>query len=104
MLRVTLGILYGLLPINSIAKYFEVRNGNAVHHHWFRDHGIHLQTIDYRLKSYGKNSVQFRGAKIWNELSDEVRNSDSLQIFKKHYKEFLIEDNHQDDDQIYIFY
>ena len=77
---------------------------NAVHHHWFWDHGIHLQTIDYRLNSYGKNSVQFRGAKIWNELSDEVRNSDSLQIFKKHYKEFLIEDNHQDDDQIYIYY
>ena len=32
----------GLLPINSIAKYFEVRNANAVHHHWFRAHGIHL--------------------------------------------------------------
>ena len=93
----------GLLPPVNIAKHFELRNANANHHHWMRDHGIHLQTISCE-KSHGDKSIQKRGAKLWNDLSDELRNSDSLQIFKKHYKEFLIEDNHQDDDQIYIYY
>ena len=94
----------GLLPINNIAKHFELRNANAVHQHWFRDHGIHLQTIDYRLKSYGENSVRFQGSKLWNKLSDEVRNSASLKIFSKHLREFLMEDLPEDDNQIYIFY
>ena len=55
-------------------------------------------------RSHGKKSIQFRGSKLWNDLSEELRNSNSLNIFKKRYKKFLLEDKPQDDDEIYIFY
>ena len=93
----------GLLLIDSIAKHFQLRNANATHQHWFRDHGIYLQTISHE-KSYGEKSIQFRGAKLWNDLSGEIRNSDSLKIFQKRLKEFLLEDDPQNDDSIYIYY
>ena len=45
------------------------------------------------------------GAKLWNEVSDDIRKSTSLNLFKKRFKAFLIEDPpDEDDDQIYLFY
>ena len=93
----------GLLPNVNIAKHFELRNANVNHQYGFRNHGIHLQTIICD-RSHGKKSIQFRGSKLWNDLSEELRNSNSLNIFKRRYKKFLLEDKPQDDDQIYIFY
>ena len=95
----------GLLPISNIAKNFELRNAHASHDHGFRARDIHLETISYQKSYGGGKSIQFRGAKLWNEMPDDIRSSDSFSIFKKQYKTFLIEDEDQEDeDEIYIYY
>ena len=50
----------GLLPLNGIAKHFEIRNANVNHPYNLRDRGIHLQTISCE-KSHGEKSIQHRG-------------------------------------------
>ena len=80
----------GLLPIDCIAKHFEMRNANVTHPHGIRDRRVHkhkfvnLQTISIE-KSLGEKSIQFRGAKLWKDLSDEIRDSVSFNIFKKRF-------------------
>ena len=94
----------GMLPIENIAQHFELRNSNTTHQYNLRNRGIHMQTISYET-THGSKSIQCRGAKLWNEVSDDIRKSTSLNLFKKRFKAFLIEDPpDEDDDQIYLFY
>ena len=94
----------GMLPIENIAQHFKLRNSDTTHHYNLRNRGIHMQTISYET-THGSKSIQCRGAKLWNEVSDDIRKSTSLNLFKKRFKAFLIEDPpDEDDDQIYLFY
>ena len=81
-----------LLPTDNIANHFEVRNQNVSHTYNLRDRGIKMETILFN-STHGEKSIQFRGAKIWNEITDEIRNSTSLNIFKSRYKSFLMEED-----------
>ena len=39
---------------------------------------------------YGLKSIRYLGAKYWNELPAEIRNSSSKTVFKKKLKTYLI--------------
>ena len=38
----------------------------------------------YTLTNYGKCSLQYRGATIWNSLANDLKESKSSNAFKKH--------------------
>ena len=40
----------------------------------------------------GKKSIQYTGSKIWEDMPEDIKNSESYMIFKKSYKKHLLED------------
>ena len=92
-----------LLPDEDIASHFELRNSNAAHQYNLRNRKVHLPTISLN-SGRGEKSIQFRGSKLWNEIPDEIRCSESFNVFKKYLKEFLIEDLPDESDDIYFYY
>ena len=92
-----------LLPDENIASHFELRNSNTAHKYNLRNRKVHLQTISLN-SGRGKKSIRFRGSKLWNEIPDEIRCSESFNVFKKYLKEFLIEDLPDESDDIYFYY
>ena len=40
-------------------------------------------------KSYGEKSFYFYGPYVWNSLPFQLRNSQNIDIFKKHLKTYL---------------
>ena len=78
------------LAPNHFSDYFT--QVSDIHHHNTRSasHG------DFFLKrkntlQYGLRSVCFNGAKIWNNIPPDIRNSPSVANFKKKIKELLLE-------------
>ena len=39
---------------------------------------------------FGKKSISYRGVEIWNNISDEIKNSENTKGFKGTYKKFLV--------------
>ena len=57
------------------------------------------------LVEHVRNSIQFRGSKLWKKMPVEIKDSDSFAIFKKSFKAHVIADEPEDDDdEIYLFY
>ena len=52
-------------------------------------------TSDYRRvwgkTRFGKQMLQDEGVQLWNNISTEIRNSNSIIVFKKFYKIYLLE-------------
>ena len=92
-----------LLPIPDIANHFRLRNENIHHNYNLRNRNIITPIIDFNSAT-GKKSIQFRGAQLWNSLPENIRNSESLKIFKRKLKEHLLEDSSLDDSDIYFYY
>ena len=93
----------GLLPISNIANYFELRNANVTHQYNLRDRKIAMKNISFN-STHGEKSIQCKGAKLWNGIPEEIRNSASLNIFKKHYKKYLIERDLDDSEDFLSFF
>lgn len=75
--RLMYKVLYNMAPI----KLNEIFNmSNTVHHYNLRGSDTNL-FLPRPKTEYLKKSVSFRGPKIWNSLSEQARNSDSLSIF-----------------------
>ena len=85
-----------LLPVTEIANHFDLRNENVHHHYNLRNRNIFTPNIVVSSTS-GERSIQYRGAKLWNNLSDDIRQCESLSIFKKKLKVYLLEDSSLDD-------
>ena len=93
-----------LLPVRDIANHFMLRNENVTHRYNLRNRNVNMSTIEY-TSSFGEKSVQFRGAKLWNSLPEDLCNSQSMVSFKKKLKLYLLdESNIDDDDDIYFCY
>ena len=66
-------------------------------HHLFRavDHNYSTRTRDnirkqfYRLTKC-QQAISYAGPLIWNDIPIEIRNLNSLQLFKVHFKKHLI--------------
>ena len=39
---------------------------------------------------YGLKSIRYTGAKMWNDLPEEIQNSSSKCSFKKHLKKYIL--------------
>ena len=48
-----------------------------------------LQVPRSKLKSYGDRRFSIAGPKLWNSIPTSLRNTDSLNSFKKHLKTYL---------------
>ena len=79
-----------LIP-TPIGNYFELRGDRTSNHNYsLRNRERLVSQIAPRLES-GKNSIQYRGEQIWNEIPIIIRSCNSLQKFKKALKQSLIQ-------------
>ena len=78
-----------ILP-TVIGNYFEVRNNSGVP--GLRPRNDVSPEIVSRLISSEK-SIQHRGIKVWGSIPDEIKQSESLILFKKKYKKYLLEND-----------
>ena len=84
-----------LLPV-SLGKYFEIDRCAEEHSHSTRHQALVNipDRIAPRLKSRTKiaeKSIQFVGSTLWSHLPDDLKNSESFTIFKRLYKNNLLE-------------
>ena len=77
------------LPV-TIANYFEQKSGPPTHSYSLRKREKVVFRISPRLAS-GKNSIQYHGEELWNEIPQMIKNCNSLVKFKKSMKLYLIE-------------
>ena len=45
--------------------------------------------IDYQKRNYGKFSVKYRGAQLWNSLPENLRNEKSYSSYENLIKEYI---------------
>ena len=60
----------------------------TVHSYGTRN-SINLVSVFQRL-SFTQNSILFTGPQIWNSIPNEIKNANSLNIFKRSFKQFIL--------------
>ena len=77
-----------MLPI-TIGNQFNVSSEHIDHHYFVRNR---QRTARVQCNSRtGEKSVQYKSLHLWNNLPAEIKNSESLNVFKKAYKNLLLE-------------
>ena len=74
---------------NTLPKIFNnyfLQNDDL--HHYNTRSAKDLQ-VEYHRTNYGKFSLKAKGIKIWNDLPDDVRKSNSYSIFNRKMKMIL---------------
>ena len=89
----TIGIFMykNINPIPSQPSMFAnfFRSNDTVHHHETRQAGdLHVPSAKKVARIH---SVRIHGGHVWNSIPPAIRNSTSLDTFKKHYKTHLLE-------------
>ena len=74
--------LNGLYP-NSMSDIFKLRENtyNLENSHMF-------ESQNARTKKFGLDSIAYRASQLWKNVPEEIRNSNSLPMFKKKIKKF----------------
>ena len=78
----------------TIGGYFEADPYVNLHSYGLRSRSANVPT---RLVCHAKSSeksLQFRGPKLWHSIPSETTNSESLGLFKKNLKAYLLENDH----------
>ena len=52
---------------------------------------VHTYDIDYRRTAVGQKAVSVSGAKLWNSIPMNIRNSNTIVTFKSHMHQHLLE-------------
>ena len=90
ILLTTFKVIQGCCPvylcdlIHSSRNTYNLRSSNA----------NLLKQPRSRLRNYGDRSFSIAAPKLWNSLPDHIRNSTSLETFKKHLKTHLFTKNY----------
>ena len=85
--KFTFKAINNLLPTN-IGNYFEFSSEQQNHTHFVRNR---QRPIRFLSKSKtGEKTVQFTSFQLWKKIPQEIRESLSLNVFKKLYKKYLI--------------
>ena len=80
---------YELLP-TKIGNHFQMATNFSSHNYNTRTSNIiNPSRMTFRLSS-SKKSVQFQSITLWEALPTDLKCSESVQIFKRKYKEALI--------------
>jgi hypothetical protein len=77
--------LHNLLP----RKFCLMFNTNSSIHDHYTRHSADLRHNYHRL-TLRTNTTRIYGAKLWNSLTDSIRNLTSINCFKRHYKLYLL--------------
>ena len=93
--------LNSIIPPSSLGNYFE--EDPFVNHHSYglRSRTNNIPTRLVRRTKFAEKSTQINGLKFWNKIPENIRKSDSTQIFKKSYKKYLIEASAESDDSFF---
>ncbi len=91
-----------LLP-TSIGNYFEPDPFVNQHSYGLRSRTANIPTRIVCRTKYAEKSFQISGLKFWNKLPVNIKSAESFNIFKKSYKQFLLDSNIIDDDDDSIF-
>ena len=60
----------------------------AIHNHKTRmSKSLHLPLFKY---NFSRTTVKFTGAKNWNEMPNKIKNSKTLNQFRRIYKDYLL--------------
>ena len=82
-----------LLPI-KIGNFFLTSAQQEIQHSYGLRNRNRIQSPRFFFNSItGKKSIQFTGSKIWEDMPEEIKNSESFTIFKKSFKKYLLEDH-----------
>ena len=86
-----------LLPLSTIGNHFPLRP-IPNHDYDLRERQREMPKISYRTV-HGDRSIHVTGCNIWNSLPTDIKQSESLSIFKRKYKLHLLEAEY-----LYIMY
>ena len=78
-----------LLPI-SIGGYLQTDPYVNRHSYGLRSRTFNQPTRLVRHSRFADNSLQTKGVKMWEEIPDKVKESQSFMIFKRTFKNFLL--------------
>ena len=78
------------LIITDQLHKFKIQTGQSLHHHTTRSTIKGNFAIPMANTNIGKSTLRFKGAVIWNDIPDDLRNL-SISQFKFKYKNWLIE-------------
>ena len=81
--------LNGLAPDYLVDKFIK---RSDIHDRSTRNHDL-LDIPLYRTAA-GQRTFNYRGAKIWNDLDDKLKNITSITIFKKELREILLKESY----------
>jgi len=87
-----------LLPPFSMGNYFEPDPYVNHHSYGLRSRTANIPTRLICRSKFAEKSVQIGGLKSWNKIPEPIRNSDSLNIFKRTYKKYLLDYSSNDED------
>ena len=73
----------------NIGNYFEILDHNVSNRYYMRSGTDFVERINYRT-CYGEKSLQFRAQPLWNDLPEDIINSETLRIFNKRLKIYLL--------------
>ena len=76
-----------LLP-TAIGNQFEISSANLNHNHFVRNRKRPVRLL-CNTKT-GEKSVQFKSSLLWDTLPNDIKTKTSFYIFKKAYKEYLV--------------
>ena len=78
----------GLIPDQFNEMYSKSK---TTHSHGTRAAATDCLFIERSNLTAGQRSVSVSGSKLWNEIPFDIRNSQSLNVFRKKYKEFFMD-------------
>ena len=89
---------YRILKFDDVYRYFmgiymfKARNldKHKVGHNYFTRQR-ELAVSSFQRSTLSQHSVSFMGPHIWNDIPNHIRSSSSLPVFKKIFKNYLIE-------------
>ena len=79
---------HNLLP-TSIGNFFEFSSQHISHDHFVRNRQRPIRLLCN--SRYGEKSVQYKLFKLWEEIPTEIKNIDSFSVFKRLFKDHLID-------------
>ena len=95
-------IHHNLVPAHCLGNYFEPHPYVNKHSYGLRSRSANVPTRLVCHKKFSEKSTQISGEKFWRKIPIDIRNSESLNIFKNSFKSFVVEEPN-DDSNDFIF-
>ena len=82
---------HNLLPTSSLGNYFEPDPFVNLHSYSLRSRTTNVPTRLVRRTKFADKSIQIGGLQIWEKIPVQIQNANTLNIFKKNFKQFLLD-------------